>query len=119
MTGDAELAALVARSRAGDRTALEALIRAILPTVHGLALRFLMNPADAEDATQEILIKIVTRLGQFEGRSGFRTWAWAVASRHLIDLKRRPRTKILTFDAFAEDLAEGLSDAPVSDPAAR
>ena len=70
-----------------------------------------MNPADAEDATQEILIQIVTRLGQFEGRSAFRTWAYAVATRHLLGVKRRHAPEI-TFDAFAEDLAEGLS-APV------
>jgi len=110
MTDD--LAELVARSRAGDRAALEALVRAVQPTVHKLALRFLMHPADAEDATQEILVKVVTRLGQFEGRSGFRTWVYSVASHHLLDLKRRPR---ITFEAFAADLAEGLAD-PAAGP---
>jgi RNA polymerase sigma factor (sigma-70 family) len=107
-----DLAALAERARAGDRAALEALVRAVRPMLYGLALRFLTSPADAEDATQEILIRIVTRLGQFEGRSAFRTWAYAVATRHLLGLRRR---RGMTFDAFAADLAEGLA-APVTDP---
>lgn len=71
---------------------------------------------DAEDATQDILLKIITRLSQFDGRSQFRTWAYAVASNHLLDLKRKPAEQAISFDEFAEDLAEGLSDSPFKGP---
>jgi len=112
----ADMASLVARSRNGERAALDALIQAIQPTIYKLAQRFLMIPADAEDATQEILLKIITRLSQFEGKSQFKTWAYAVASNHLLDLKRKPTEPVLTFDDFAEDLVQGLSDAPFEGP---
>lgn len=111
-----DMASLVARSREGDRAALEALIRAIQPTIYTLAQRFLMLPADAEDASQEILLKIVTRLGQFDGRSQFRTWAYRVASNHLLDMKKRSSEQTMTFDEFAEDLAQGLSETPFAAP---
>ena len=116
-TSDAEeMESLVARSREGDRAALDALIHTIQPTIYKLAQRFLMLPADAEDATQEILLKIITRLGQFDGRSRFRTWAYSVASHHLLDLKRRPSEQAMTFDEFAEDLAQGLADTSFEGP---
>ena len=110
------MASLVARSRKGERAALDALICSIQPTIYKLAQRFLMDPSDAEDATQEILLKIITRLSQFDGRSQFRTWAYAVARNYLLDLKRRPFEQAMSFDEFAQDLTEGLSDSPFDAP---
>jgi len=68
-TSNAELVSLVARSQKGDRTAIDTLIFTIQTDVFKLAQRFLMNPDDAKDATQEILLKVITRLSHFEGRS--------------------------------------------------
>ncbi len=107
-----DIDSLVALSRDGDRAALDALIYEIQPSIHKLAQRFHMIPPEAEDATHEILLKIITRLGQFEGKSQFKTWAYTVASNHLLDLKRKPSIQAMSFDEFAEDLAQGLSDAP-------
>ena len=104
------LASLVARSQQGERAAVDALIHALQPDIYKLAQRFLMIPADAEDACQEILLKILTRLSQYDGRSLFSTWAYAVARNHLLDLKRRPFEQAMSFNEFAEDLAQGLSD---------
>jgi RNA polymerase sigma factor (sigma-70 family) len=113
-TDDLEL--LVARSRNGERVALDALILAIQPDIYMLAQRFLMNPADAEDVTQEILLKIITRLSRFDGRSQFKTWAYAVASNHLLDLKRKPSLSTITLDGMSTDLAQGLSNSPYDGP---
>jgi len=49
-------------ARHGGREALDALVRAVQPDVYALALRMLWNREDAEDATQEILVRVVTRL---------------------------------------------------------
>jgi RNA polymerase sigma factor (sigma-70 family) len=57
--------------------------------MYRLALRFLGNPEDAQDACQEILIRIMTRLGTFEGRSKFSTWAYTVAVRSLLRTRKR------------------------------
>ena len=74
----------------------------------------LWNREDAEDATQEILVRVVTRLSQFDFRSQLKTWVYRVAVNYILDVKKSPVERLhLTFDAFAEDLAEGLStDGP-------
>lgn len=107
---DRALALRVARAREGDRCALEELVAALRDGVYNLALRMLWHPEDAEDATQEILIQVVTRLGGFRGEAAFTTWAYRVAANHLLTTRRRRAERALSFDAFAQDLAEGLAD---------
>ncbi len=102
----------VARARSGDRAALESVVRAVQKDVYNLAIRFLWHPQDAEDATQEILIRVLTGLGGFRGESGFRTWVYRVACNALLTLrKQRMEQQSLSFEQFGEDLAHGLSDA--------
>jgi RNA polymerase sigma factor (sigma-70 family) len=98
----------------GDRDALEELVNALQGDVYGLALRMLWNREDAEDATQEILVRAVTRLSQFDFRSRLKTWVYQIAVNYIIDVKRSPVERMhLTFERFAEDLADGLSsDGP-------
>lgn len=65
---------------------------------------------EPEDATQEILVRIVTRLSQFDFRSKLKTWVYRVAVNYILDVKKSPVERLhLTFDTFADDLAEGLS----------
>jgi len=102
----------VARAKSGDRAALESVVCAVQKDVYSLAIRFLWHPQDAEDATQEILIRILTGLGSFRGESGFRTWVYRVACNALLTLrKQRMEQQSLTFVQFGEDLAHGLSEA--------
>jgi RNA polymerase sigma factor (sigma-70 family) len=98
----------------GDRDALEELVKALQGDVYGLALRMLWNREDAEDATQEILVRSVTRLSQFDFRSHLKTWVYRIAVNYILDLKKSPVERMhLTFEKFAEDLANGLSsDGP-------
>lgn len=101
----------VARAQSGDRDALESVIRAVQKDVYALALRFLWHPQDAEDATQEILIRVITGLGGFRGDSGFRTWVYRVSCNNLLTLrKQRMELHSMSFDEFAEDLSRGLSE---------
>ena len=78
----------VARALDGDRDALTRLVQRVHQPVFRLALRFFGNRADAEDASQEALIQIVTRLDRFSGRSAFETWAYSVASRKFLSMAR-------------------------------
>jgi RNA polymerase sigma factor (sigma-70 family) len=105
---------LVARAQKGDRAALETVIASMRDRIYNLALRMLWHPADAEDATQEILVRLVTHLGSFRGESTFSTWAYRVASNYLLTTrKRRAEREELTFERFAEQLDEGLApEAP-------
>jgi RNA polymerase sigma factor (sigma-70 family) len=99
---------------AGDRWSLEALIRGIQGDIYGLALRMLCNREDAEDATQEILVRIVTRLSQFDFRSKLKTWVYRVAVNYILDVRKSPVERLhLSFERFAEDLTGGLGlEAP-------
>lgn len=103
----------VARARDGDRDALEEVARALHKDVYALSLRFLWHPQDAEDATQEILIRVITGLAGFRGDSSFRTWVYRIACNTLLTVRRqRMETRPRSFDEFAGDLARGLSDEP-------
>jgi RNA polymerase sigma factor (sigma-70 family) len=109
-------AELVSRARSGERAALDELVRATKDLVFNLALRMLGSPADAEDATQEILIKIVTHLASFRGDSAFRTWAYRVAANHLLTTRKRgAELRVESFERLAENLDVNLS---AGDPAA-
>ena len=117
-TSDAdELARLVAQAQAGDADALDEVVRAIQHDVYRLALRMTACVEDAEDATQEVLIKVITRLESFRGDASVRTWAYRIAVRHVLDRKKsRVETLRLTFDAFGADLLDGLAATPEPDP---
>jgi RNA polymerase sigma factor (sigma-70 family) len=107
---------LVVRARAGHRKALEDLIERYQAWIYNIALRMLFHPQDAEDATQEILIKVVTRLSSFEGRSSFRTWLYRIVVNHLLNVKRgREELKITTFSAYGDAL-ENTPDLDPPDP---
>ena len=99
----------------GDREALDSLVQTVQGDIYGLALRMLWNREDAEDATQEILVRMVTRLSQFDFRSKLKTWVYRVAVNYILDVKKSPVERLhLTFDRFAEDLADGMStDGPM------
>jgi len=98
----------------GNRDALEELVKALQGDVYGLALRMLWNREDAEDATQEILVRAVTRLSQFDFRSRLKTWVYRIAVNYILDVRKSPVERMhLTFEQFAEDLDEGLcADGP-------
>src|SRR6266567_7743766 len=79
---------LVLRARSGDRKALEELVQRHQAWIYKIAIRMLYHPQDAEDTTQEILIKVLTRLSSFEGRSSFRTWLYRIVVNHVLNMKR-------------------------------
>jgi RNA polymerase sigma factor (sigma-70 family) len=113
---DLEDRALVARARSGSREALEDLIRRHQGWIYNIAVRMLYHPHDAEDATQEILIKAVTQLSSFEGRSSFRTWLYRLVVNHVLNMKRgRIEQEILGFHAYGEAL-DTTPDLEVPDP---
>jgi RNA polymerase sigma factor (sigma-70 family) len=101
---------LVERARAGDRAALEQLVRTCKDLVYNLAVRMLGDHSDAEDASQEILIRVVTGLSSFRGESAFRTWVYRVASNHLLTARRRrAEERVQSFDALGELLDQAVA----------
>lgn len=78
--GDPTLEELAAGAAAGDREALERLLAEIQPRVGRICGRMLIYPEDAEEATQDALMLVATKIGGFGGRSKFTTWLHVVAS---------------------------------------
>ena len=101
------------RAADGGPGSLEAVCRGVRDLVYRLALRFSSEPADADDATQEILVKVVTHIGQFDGRSKLTTWVYTVASRHLLRAKRgRVAGTVAGAQAFGDWLDQHLRSEP-------
>ena len=112
---------LVELALAGDAASLDALLRRHQAWLYNVALRMLQQPQDAEEATQECLLKIVTHLSTFRGHSAFSTWAYRIAFNLMLDRKRsRPELAVQGFDCYAdylaqatdEDLGAGYGSAP-------
>jgi RNA polymerase sigma-70 factor (ECF subfamily) len=95
MVGGPDDATLIAAAQAGDRQALDALLRRHYDRLWGLCRRLAGNSADAEDATQEALIAVARGLHGFDGRAAFTTWSYRVATNACLDeLRRRARRPI-------------------------
>ena len=102
---------LISKAINGDKIALEAIITSIQDNIYYLSLRMLANPDDAKDATQDILIKIITNLSSFKFKSQFNTWVYRIASNHLIYEKKIINKNLgLTFDSFKADLEQELQE---------
>lgn len=107
---------LVSQAQNGDMTALDTLVRTHQSWVFNLALRMVWRRDVAEDAAQEIMIKAVTRLGSFEGRSKFSTWLHRIAVNHLLNVRKSEmEEKSMTFTDMAASL-DGVPDEELPDP---
>src|SRR5215471_3565289 len=100
---------LVERAQAGSKEALEQLVTRHQRWIYNLVLRMVYDLHDAEDITQEILIKLITNLSTFERRSSVRTWLYRIAVNHVLNMKRtRGEEMEWTFEKYGT----GLSAAP-------
>jgi RNA polymerase sigma factor (sigma-70 family) len=110
---------LVARAVDGDKAALEEVIRLLQDPLYRLALRMVGRPPDAEDATQEILIRVVTRLAAWRGEANILTWAYRIGVNYLLNLRRHSaqEKKQLSLDEFRDSLlADGVAEADYRGP---
>lgn len=107
---------LVQLAKGGSQVALEELVRRHQAWIYNLALRMVHHPEDAKDATQEILIKLFTRLSTFNSRSSLRTWLYRIVVNHLLNMKRgRAESRGITFEEYGRSL-DGTFDAEPPDP---
>ncbi len=109
-----ELQAFVEKAISGDKKALETLITGVQDIVFNLSLRMLGTFADAEDATQDILLKMITHLSSFRGDSSFTTWVFRIASNHLKDYKKHMFAHYpLSFEYYGSDIENAkIQDVP-------
>ena len=77
---------LIDEALKGSSKSLEQLIKRHQHYIYNVALKMVLSPFDAEDITQEVLIKVVTKLSQFEGKSDFRTWLYRITFNHFLKI---------------------------------
>ena len=110
------LAPLAERALEGDSNALEALCRALSGPLFRLAVRLLDHPEDARDATQEVLVLVATHLSQFRSESRLLTWAYAIATRHLLRTRKK-LVRMRSMERLEGTIRMGLEvTAPTSVP---
>jgi len=106
---------LVEQAKEGDRRALEILLERYQAFIYNVAWKMVGNPPDAEDVTQEVIIKVITNLARFEGRSAFKTWLYRIAVNHMLSMKKRgPENKLHNFSDH-KTLLENIPDMEMSE----
>lgn len=106
---------LIQNSLQGDKKALEALIERHQPYIYNVAWKMVLNADEAWDITQDVLIKIITNLSQFEHRSSFRTWMYRIVCNHFLQMqKRKPEYSLHSFDGFSQSM-EQIPDEDISE----
>lgn len=106
-----ELSILIDKAVAGDKKSLETVIAGVQELVFNLSLRMLGTFQDAEDASQDILLKIITHLSSFEKESSFSTWVFSVALNHLKNCKKHMFARLpLSFEYYGDDIRNGKAE---------
>lgn len=95
----------------GDKRAMEALICDVQDMIFNLSLRMLGTIHDAEDASQEIIIKVIKGLPSFRMESAFTTWVYRISVNWLLNYKKSMfAQRPLSFEYYAEDIQNGYID---------
>jgi RNA polymerase sigma factor (sigma-70 family) len=107
---------LIEQAKHGSRQALEKLILRHQAWIYNIAVRMVFHSQDAEEVTQEVLIKAITRLSTFQAESQFRTWLYRITANHVLNMKRRGgEIEARTFSGYA-DAINDTPDLDLPDP---
>ena len=85
-------AELLKAAVAGDRAAMDALLRRHYDRIHGLAWQLTGSRADADDVAQDVCCTLVAKIGAFRGDARFTTWLCRIVFNAVRDLRRRRRS---------------------------
>jgi RNA polymerase sigma-70 factor (ECF subfamily) len=99
---------LVEQSRNGDVDAFEELIRDYKKIAYNIAFKILQNVEDAEDASQEALIKVFKSIQNFNMESSFKSWMYRIVMNTCIDFQRK-KNKTINAVSIDEDIDLGES----------
>lgn len=101
MDQQADEITLIEQALDGDRDAFSQLMHRYAGAVYGLAYRMLGTAQDAEDASQEIFLRVYMNLNRFDQTRRFSTWLLSIASNYCVDRLRRQRLNLANLDDVA------------------
>ena len=99
---------LIQEALQGNKKSLEKLIKIHQDFIYNISLRLYLHPDDALDATQEVLIKVITHLKTFRAKSQFRTWLYRIVMNHFLNAPKRKWEQ--QFESSASALAHMASE---------
>ena len=89
----------------GNKKSLNDLIKRHEKFIYNVAWKFTNDQEEANDLTQEVLIKVITKLSTFKGKSAFKTWLYRIVFNQFMQTKRRPmEDRWVDFEDFANQL---------------
>jgi len=92
---------LVKEAQSGDQNSLEKLVIIHQRFIYNIALKFVRNADDAADLSQEAIIKMITSISQFKGKSSFRTWLYKIVLNHFLTSSgKRPELEVRSFEDY-------------------
>ena len=100
---------LVAEVLEGNKQSLNTLIQKHQSYIYNIAWKMTGDISQAEDLTQEALIKIISKLSSFRGESAFRTWAYRIVWNHFLNEKKKSNS---IFPDNFDDLGNSLDNTP-------
>ena len=111
---------LVSAALEGDRAAVTALVQRHHQWIYNLAFRMVMVHEDAEDVTQDVLVKILTKLSSYDpNRGAFRTWMYRIVANHVLNMKTRGLEAHITgFDSYYAFVDQVPDHDPIDSPEA-
>ena len=101
-----EIAAAITAAQHGDTQAFYRIYQQFIGRVYAICWRLLANKQQAEDASQEVFIKVWQQLPAFRGGSSFATWLHSVATHTAVDHWRQQKNLRLTDSSDQLELAE-------------
>ncbi len=114
--GDIVDSDLVQQATSGDRAGLETLVLRHQAWIYNIAVRMVFQPQDADAVTQEVLVKVITKLSAFKGESNFRTWLYRIVANHVLNMKRRSAESLeLSFAKYGAAI-DNTPDLDLLDP---
>lgn len=106
---------LIEKVKKGDIASFEVLIEPYQKKAFNIAYRMLGNLEDANDVTQEAMIKIYKSISGFQGKSSFSTWLYSVVSNSCIDYIRKNRRAVVVSLDREYDTGESMYKFEVAD----
>jgi len=106
---------LFKKAQKGDVEAFEGLIKAYEKLIYNAAYRMLPNPQDAEDVSQEVIIKVYKNISKCAGAGSFKSWLFRIINNTCIDEIRKRKGKV----SLSLDIDYGENSGHVENPVLR
>lgn len=105
---------LITSAKEGSKLSLETLVKKHQHYIYNVALKMTLSPFDAEDITQEVLVKVITNLANFKRESNFRTWLYRITFNHFLKMKKYwLEDYVTTFSNYGKELDQ-MQDTELS-----